>query len=422
MIVGGREAAKVADRLKEKDVAVVLRLDFPDEPKVPTEAEYRKRDLAEREEPLKVLERAARAVEGAGRHGAGAGASAGVRFAFSSDGLTKAETFHAQVRKAIAAGLTPEAAVDALTRRAAEIAGLGDRLGTIEPGKLGHLVVLTGPYGDGTAKVRYVLIDGLKFDLEKTAAAAQAARRRRRGEEGAVRGGQARTAPGPRRAQEGEARRDPDAGRARPARPAPARPGPDATPAPAAPATPNPAAPRRPRRRRPHRPKTSGPKPFVDVASEFDESRKPKIKTGGNVLIKDATILTVTKGTIPKGSILVQNGKIAAVGADLTAPPGVDVIEAAGLVAMPGIIDTHSHIAIQGGVNEFSLVDRPRGPGQGRGHRRRPGDLPGPGGRDDHGAAPPRLGQHDRRPGRRDQAPPRPAGPRPDHRATRPRG
>ena len=31
------------------------------------------------------------------------------------------------------------------------------------------------------------------------------------------------------------------------------------------------------------------------------------------------------------------------------------VIEAAGLVAMPGIIDTHSHIAIQGGVNEFSL-------------------------------------------------------------------
>ena len=31
------------------------------------------------------------------------------------------------------------------------------------------------------------------------------------------------------------------------------------------------------------------------------------------------------------------------------------VIDAAGLVAMPGIIDTHSHIAIQGGVNEFSL-------------------------------------------------------------------
>ena len=33
------------------------------------------------------------------------------------------------------------------------------------------------------------------------------------------------------------------------------------------------------------------------------------------MLIKDATILTVTKGTIAKGSILVENGKIKAVGA-----------------------------------------------------------------------------------------------------------
>ncbi len=53
----------------------------------------------------------------------------------------------------------------------------------------------------------------------------------------------------------------------------------------------------------------------------------------------------MTKGTIAKGSILVENGKIKAVGTDVTAPPGVKVIDAAGLVAMPGIIDTHSHIA-----------------------------------------------------------------------------
>ena len=81
----------------------------------------------------------------------------------------------------------------------------------------------------------------------------------------------------------------------------------------------------------------------------------PKLKTGGNVLIKNATILTVTKGTIEHGSILIEKGKIAAVGRDLKAAPCVTVIDAAGLVAMPGIIDTHSHIAIQGGVNEFSL-------------------------------------------------------------------
>ena len=42
-------------------------------------------------------------------------------------------------------------------------------------------------------------------------------------------------------------------------------------------------------------------------------------------------------------------------GAGVTAPEGVKVINAAGMVAMPGIIDTHSHIAVQGGVNEGSL-------------------------------------------------------------------
>ncbi len=72
-------------------------------------------------------------------------------------------------------------------------------------------------------------------------------------------------------------------------------------------------------------------------------------------MIKDATILTVTHGTIPKGSILVEHGKIKAVGTGVTAPANVKVINAAGMVAMPGIIDTHSHIAVQGGVNEGSL-------------------------------------------------------------------
>ena len=91
------------------------------------------------------------------------------------------------------------------------------------------------------------------------------------------------------------------------------------------------------------------------MATELDEDRKPSIHTGGNVLIKGATILTVTKGTIAKGSILVEDGKIKAVGTGLTAPEGVTVIDAAGLVAMPGIIDTHSHIAVQGGVNEGTL-------------------------------------------------------------------
>ena len=61
---------------------------------------------------------------------------------------------------------------------------------------------------------------------------------------------------------------------------------------------------------------------LVGVVGAADE------RTGGNVLIKDATILTVTKGTIPKGSILIEKGKIKAVGKNLSAPAGVTVIEA----------------------------------------------------------------------------------------------
>ena len=55
VIVGGREAAKVVDRLKAEHVAVILPLSFPEEPRVPTEEEYRKRPLLEQEEPLKLL-------------------------------------------------------------------------------------------------------------------------------------------------------------------------------------------------------------------------------------------------------------------------------------------------------------------------------------------------------------------------------
>jgi imidazolonepropionase-like amidohydrolase len=88
-------------------------------------------------------------------------------------------------------------------------------------------------------------------------------------------------------------------------------------------------------------------------------SSRPSQAQGGSdvMLIKNATILTVTKGTIQHGSILIRNGKIAEVGANIAAPAGANVIDATGLFVMPGIIDCHSHIAIQGGVNEGSVSD-----------------------------------------------------------------
>ena len=63
------------------------------------------------------------------------------------------------------------------------------------------------------------------------------------------------------------------------------------------------------------------------------------------------------------------------------------MIDAAGLVAMPGIIDTHSHIAVQGGVNECSLSVVPEVRVKDVVTGDDIVDLPGAGRRDDHGPA-----------------------------------
>jgi imidazolonepropionase-like amidohydrolase len=73
------------------------------------------------------------------------------------------------------------------------------------------------------------------------------------------------------------------------------------------------------------------------------------------ILIQNATILTVSHGTIEHGSILIKDGKIAEVGPSIKAPKDAKVIDAAGQFVMPGIIDCHSHIAIEGGINEGSI-------------------------------------------------------------------
>jgi len=73
------------------------------------------------------------------------------------------------------------------------------------------------------------------------------------------------------------------------------------------------------------------------------------------IFIQNATILTVSHGTIERGSILIKDGKIAEIGPALKAPKDAKVIDAEGQFVMPGIIDCHSHIAVEGSVNEGSV-------------------------------------------------------------------
>jgi imidazolonepropionase-like amidohydrolase len=87
--------------------------------------------------------------------------------------------------------------------------------------------------------------------------------------------------------------------------------------------------------------------PFVSLASLQGQEQ--------TIVIRNATVLTITNGVIENGSVLIRGSKIAAVGRDLQAPAGAQIIDAAGKYVMPGIIDTHSHTAVEGSVNEISL-------------------------------------------------------------------
>ncbi|SMD44332.1 Imidazolonepropionase [Aquiflexum balticum DSM 16537] len=80
--------------------------------------------------------------------------------------------------------------------------------------------------------------------------------------------------------------------------------------------------------------------------SFFVKAQTPK----GSVLIKNATVLTITNGTLEDTDVLVENGVIKRIGKNLTAA-NVQTIEANGKFLMPGIIDAHSHVALDA-VNE----------------------------------------------------------------------
>lgn len=72
------------------------------------------------------------------------------------------------------------------------------------------------------------------------------------------------------------------------------------------------------------------------------------------IAFRGARVHTVTGGVIESGTVLIQGGKIRAVGANIAVPDGADVRDASGKVIIPGLVDTHSHVAIRDDVNEGS--------------------------------------------------------------------
>lgn len=77
--------------------------------------------------------------------------------------------------------------------------------------------------------------------------------------------------------------------------------------------------------------------------------------SGSNeTVIRNATILTASHGTIEGGSILIRDGKIIAVGKNVKAGAAAKIIDATGMFVTPGFVDSHSHTALDS-VNEGSV-------------------------------------------------------------------
>ncbi len=81
------------------------------------------------------------------------------------------------------------------------------------------------------------------------------------------------------------------------------------------------------------------------AATRIDGQAGGQAAPARTVALRGGTVLTVTKGTIPNGTVILRDGKIAAVGANVAVPPGAEIIDTTGQFVSPGIIDAHSHIA-----------------------------------------------------------------------------
>ena len=78
----------------------------------------------------------------------------------------------------------------------------------------------------------------------------------------------------------------------------------------------------------------------------------PVPAAGRLVAVTNATIMTASNGTIQRGTIVIRDGKIAAVGSNVAVPAGATVIDGTGKFVTPGIIDAHSHAATDASINE----------------------------------------------------------------------
>ncbi|MCU0418115.1 MAG: amidohydrolase family protein [Cyclobacteriaceae bacterium] len=163
-----KEGWHAIPKIKASGASVFLSLDLPEEMKKDEKKDGKKKDDKPRtaaETEKEQLEK--RRAEAISHYTAQAAAfqKAGVRFGFSMLNA-KPKDVHANLRRMIAAGLSEDAALAALTTSPAQLLGISDRAGTVDPGKMANLVISDKPFFSEKAKIRYVFVDGAMTKLE----------------------------------------------------------------------------------------------------------------------------------------------------------------------------------------------------------------------------------------------------------------
>jgi imidazolonepropionase-like amidohydrolase len=153
VLYGGQMSYEVADEIAAKKLRVLVNLKWPeaekdgDPDKAPTLRTLRFRDRAP-SSPAAL-------------------AKANVKFAFYSGGAASPKDVLKAAKKSIDAGLSPDAALRALTLSSAEIFGVSDRLGSIDNGKIANLVITDGDIFGEKTKIKYVFVDGRKYTIHE---------------------------------------------------------------------------------------------------------------------------------------------------------------------------------------------------------------------------------------------------------------
>jgi len=153
VLYGGQMGYEVAPHIADRKVPVLVNLKWPEASKdadpedTPSLRELRFRDRAP-SSPT-ALEKT------------------GVKFAFYSGGIAAPKDILPAVKKAIDAGLSPDAALRALTLSPAEIFGVSQTMGSLENGKIANLVVTDGDLFDKKTKVKIVFVDGRKYEVRE---------------------------------------------------------------------------------------------------------------------------------------------------------------------------------------------------------------------------------------------------------------